>query len=718
MGRAEITRAGAIPSAAAVALLSVSVLAPAPTSAAEEHPPQVLPGDAHAALVADLDADGANELVRIVATRARGHTVEAWRHEGGAWRPYRSETIPGLEASSLRADTVRRNASSALLSWRVAGQSRVVVLARSAANATEPGPHPCCVDAFELVAKPGWLELVPLVMEGDVADWFQAGDLDGDGTDELIRVTTTPQGDEGTLDVLRWDGAAFRQLFSLPSMEAVWGMIVGQTDGVAGADLIIGPAPEGDLQRIAWVDGELVVDAAHLDLGERLEGGSIAAVVDGALVLSMPDSLRVLRWSRGAAPITTARQDGLVYPYPGIVGSGATTLLAIQEAYFGPGIPSTPVVLYDLGLERVGTVQPNATATALSELVSTQMAPSREPARYPYPFIGSWPGARPTDPARLVWSGTLIEAGADGGFRTQPISPLAGVHPLGHAGPDDEWVALGGDYLWSGSAAYLWPAGDVPEGFGSTVMARAGSLIGTRGAGATVSLVDAVVVAERAAGPELMAPSDGFGVAVTAPPGSLVTAWNRSQVQQLTVTDSSITVTFDAPRRPDDENALLRTSLLVITPDGRVDTFEWTGTFIREPPELSMTATTDAFELSSTIAGVAGPHVSVTVDGRLVPVASDGSFSTRVDARPWPHAVVVTARDPLGNETLRRIEVVGIYDYRWLPWVPILAAATVGFGVALFVRSPRRRMQDAAQLTGDGRLEELDPLEGISLDRR
>ena len=710
-GIRAVSRAGALAIALAVA--------PIPTTtsrAAEGHAPQILPRDAHVALVADVDADGANELVRITASRSRGHLLDVWRYDGSAWSTVGDVTVPGLEPSGIDISGPGTEAS-ALLDWREAGRSKVLVLARHGAPPSARDELPCCVDAFELVVQGEQVRLDPLPMEGDVADSMQAADVDGDGTDELVRVTSSFSGDHTTIDVLRWDGEAFRELTSVDVSGPMWGLMVGQTDGVAGSDVLIGPQPDGTLQRVAWVDGATVVDDAHLDLGERAEGSSVSAVIDEAMVVSLPDSLRIIRWPRGEEPMVTARRDGLVYPYPGIIGSGPTTLLAVQEAYFGGGIPPSPLVLFDLALERVGSVAPSPEAIELSDLVSTQVTPSRGLARYPYPYIGQYRGARAEDPARFVWSGTLIEPGAVGGYQAEPISPMAGVSPIGLAGPADAWVALAGIYLASGSVAWLFPA-DVPDGFGTITMARADDLAGPGAAETTVTLVDAVVVAQRADGAvELMAGAERFRVVVEAPEGSWVTAWNGRQAQELAVTAPSTTLTIDAPNRPEGENTLLRASLLVVTPDGRVDTFEWDGTFIREAPELAVGAATDAFELSATVAGTTGPHATISIDGRQVPVGADGGFTARVDARPWPHHVVVTARDPLGNEVSERLEVVGLYDYRGLPWIAIVGVATVGAGATLFMRSPRRRLQEAPT-SGDGRLEELDPLETVSLDGR
>jgi hypothetical protein len=70
--------------------------------------------------------------------------------------------------------------------------------------------------------------------------------------------------------------------------------------------------------------------------------------------------------------------------------------------------------------------------------------------------------------------------------------------------------------------------------------------------------------------------------------------------------------------------------------------------------------------------------------------------------------VVVAARDPVGNVASESLMVVGWFDYRALPWIPIGALVVGASAVVLFLRVPRtatapRRSED------DGVLEELDP---------
>jgi hypothetical protein len=321
------------------------------------------------------------------------------------------------------------------------------------------------------------------------------------------------------------------------------------------------------------------------------------------------------------------------------------------------------------------------------------------------------------DALRYVWGGVEITAGREGEYETRSTSLLAGLQPLALAGPNDAWVVLGTGYLYFGRVAYLFN-GDVPEGFGSITMRRADDLVGASVAGSTVSLVDAVEVGAGADGStELLAEGDGFDVVVDAPIGSYVYAWDADGAEELSVTGPGMTIAIDAPRREEDRNRSIRAYLTIVTPDGAADVFRWTGTFVREAPTLSVAGHTNALSLSATLEGSVGPLTAVFVDGRAVPVSPDGTFVATIGAHPWPHRAVVTARDPLGHETATRVEVVGLYDYRGLPWAAIVGAATVCVGAVLFLRAPRDR-HGRRQPVGDGRLEELDAIEGVQLDGR
>jgi hypothetical protein len=702
--------------ASALLLVLIAALsAPGPAHAADGTRAAVLPGDAHAALVADVDGDGANELVRILGDRDTGDVVEAWAHHGETWGPLGSVGIPQLTRSEGDERMVPGSDASGLLVWQADGRSRVLVLARWGVPADDPNGFPCCVSIYELIWRDGAIHLEPRALSEGMADYVQSIDVDGDGTDELVRVVSNFREQSGTIEVLRWDGEAFRSIFREEGDGLGGGAWPGDTDGVAGDDLVLGPSPTGDVRRIAWADGGLVVEEAHFDLGERAEG-YISGVADGAFVFTLPSELRIIRWPRGGEPVTTARLSGAVYPYGGIVGSGPGSLLAVQEPFFGAGY--APLTIHDLELNELGEVAPAPSVVRVGEAVDDQASSAQALERYLFPYSGPMPGATPGTPIGFVWAGHLVTAAPGGGYETEPIAPLAGFQPIGLAGPEDGWMALSGGYLGGGNVASLY-SGPFPPGFGGISLVPVDELLRPSGVAPTVELRNAVALGDPGDEvTELVAGPNGFEVVVGAPVGSWISAWDGWHVEEVTMAGASVALEITPRRgRDDDEDAPIEASLLVVTPDGHATLIEWAGTYIRQPPQLEVGGRTDALAFSATLTGSVGPNATVTVDGRPMAVTADGGFDATVDAAPWPRAVAVVARDPLGNEVVELVEVVGLYDYRGLPWAAIVGAATLTAGVVLFVRIPRRRSRDVPDV-GDGRLEELDPIDGTTFDGR
>ena len=89
----------------------------------------------------------------------------------------------------------------------------------------------------------------------------------------------------------------------------------------------------------------------------------------------------------------------------------------------------------------------------------------------------------------------------------------------------------------------------------------------------------------------------------------------------------------------------------------------------------------------------------------------EGRFSTSVDLPPWPTAVTVTARDPLGNEASLLVSGVGIVDYRGLPWLPI-ALVMLGGSPSRCSCGSRSRARRRVRVADDAVLEEIDPADG------
>jgi hypothetical protein len=175
-----------------------------------------------------------------------------------------------------------------------------------------------------------------------------------------------------------------------------------------------------------------------------------------------------------------------------------------------------------------------------------------------------------------------------------------------------------------------------------------------------------------------------------------------------TESEGAITAEFTPQRGVAEHNTDFEYRVLVIAPDGRVQLEEWDGTVVREQPALEATAANAAFELAAVIRGSAGPYVELVIDGQPAAVGTGGDFEARVDAPPWPRDVVVTARDPLGNETSISLEVIGFVDYRGLPWIPIMGLATVLVGAYVFLRVPGGVRGPVPAVAGEGTLEEID----------
>ena len=112
-------------------------------------------------------------------------------------------------------------------------------------------------------------------------------------------------------------------------------------------------------------------------------------------------------------------------------------------------------------------------------------------------------------------------------------------------------------------------------------------------------------------------------------------------------------------------------AVTVVTPAGHAYTSSWTLSLLDGSPDIGATAQTKLGSSGVIVAGRAPPYADVEVAGKAVVLDDQGRFSTSVDLPPWPTAVTVTARDPLGNEASLLVSGVGILDYRGLPWLPI-----------------------------------------------
>lgn len=702
-----------------VAVVALGMALPAPSRGANVSLTQVLPGSSPAALVADLDGDGVRELVRITVDSGSAEArVEAWEHDGGLWVT--------VGSASLRRDSDQEAYQpvdpgvdpGALLVWRLEGRERVIALTAGADPESEIGST-CCLTIAEVVREGSGIELRRLPHDGGAPLFVQVLDVDDDGTDELALFGSADgDGQVTTIELLRWNGTAFASSEEPVIASVGFAAWAGDSDGLAGDELIVGPSETAQLQRYSWVGGVRRVEETSLDLEDPF-GIWIAGIADGALVMALPEEARVVRWPSGEQPRTVASATGFEFPSITVVGSGEDALVITQEGFRLPGSSAPSASVHDLELRTLGVAEVSDAAAHLWRLVERGMQGSEFPSRLLYPYTGPLPGLTFDGREAHLAAGQLIQPDGAGGFASRPIAPLPGVGPVGLLGPDDAWIALSNGYPGAASVAYLYSGVIGPDIGRVSLVPLADVMDPDGGDPAGLQLRNAIADGAGGYGPiALRAHGDGFQAVVTAPAGSWVVVTVGSVVDELTVGTEPLVVDIAPPSRRDgDENLGFEASLIVATPGGHALTREWEGTFVREPPDISAIGSTDLLSLSATITGSASPGGMVSVDGRVVDTGPDGSFETSIDAPIWPSRVHVVVSDGLGNEASQELEVVGLFDYRGLPWVALVVLVTLAAGVVLFVHTPQRRRAAAVSRLEEGRLQELDLEELEELER-
>jgi hypothetical protein len=708
-------RARAASGAILLALFQLALmLAPSHLRATDETT-QVLPAEAGAVVVADLDGDGAREVVRIVGPGGRSVRVEAWRYDGRRWQHMGSAPLPmaGGAGGEPAPDQPLGGDFDiiGLLVWHVEGNERVLVLtARSELGVRSPGPGAaCCLSVFEVRSHEGGIALHQLPYEGLTGQFVQVLDVDADGTDELVVSATADDAANNRLEMLRWSGTEFEPAYALTGSDVGYGVWAGDSDGLVGDDLLFGPTLDGEIHRVTWVDDEAHAERAHLDLSERFNGW-VAGIAAGRLVVQSEADLLVVRWPRDEVPQVVSRVTTLAFPGIWVAGTDADALILRQDN-FGPGRYLDPptTIVYDLELRQLGEVAASIGARRLWSLTQGSSIGLGNLNRGIYPYVGPLWGTIADGHPAFIASGTLIQAGGGSRYEVQAMASLPGLQPIGTAGPSEGWMVLTSSFAGPPNSAYLYPGG---FGFGRISMAPMADVLRPDGARPALELRNAVEPGDVAGGVRgLLAAGSGFSAVLDVPAGSYVVASSGLLARDYDVSHAPdpLVVEF-APRRnsPEDENQPIDASLLLVTPDGHASFVNWGGTYLREAPELAVTGRTDWMALSATLTGETSAGARVTVDGRLIALDALGRFTASVDAPIWPRKVIVVARDPFSRETVTHLEVVGVLDYRGFPWAALVVAATIAVGAALFVRTPRRRPAVAAAPIGDGRLEELE----------
>jgi hypothetical protein len=681
------------------------VFAP-PTVRAADEVAQLLPDDATAAVAVDVDMDGARDVVRIVDVAGPSALVDAWGFDGEGWTQIGSTAIPSVVNARDDAVSSRDVDISSLLVWHVDGDERALVVAAGSAGFAGAV---CCLSLFDLRPVGEDIELRSLPHDAVSGQLVQVMDIDGDGTDELTVSATGQDVADNRLDLLRWNGTAFEIASTYTGPDVGWGLWTGDSDGLEGDDLLFGPTVDGDLRRVTWANGAVQVERARILAGEPSQGW-VAGMADGRLVVQMEREIQVVRWPRDEAPQVEARMVATDFPWVSVLAADAQGLIVIVGGNVGlPGGPAPTAVVYDLSLHRLGQVGPSAGAARLWDLPHAAFIGQSNVSGGVYPAVGPLMGTTADGRPGFILAGNLIQP-SGAGYEARAIASLPGMQTLGAAGPSAKWMVLVRGWVAAPNSAYLFPRGsDVAR----ISVAPVADVLRPDGQAppAALELRNAV---EQSWGygltvRPLLAAGDGFSVALEAPAGSRVVASNGFVADDYLVAEAPLIVEFASPRKSkENENQTVDATLLLVTPDGRASFVTWSGTYLRELPEISVAGRTEPMALSATLIGDTSPGASVTVDGQPITVSREGSFRTTVDAPIWPRQVLVVASDPFGHETLTHLEVVGVLDYRGFPWAALVVAATVAVGATLFVRTPRRKPAAAAARAGDARLEELE----------
>lgn len=676
---------------------------PATALASDPSAPFVLPGATLTAVTGDIDGDGAREVVRAATVSGR-MVLEAWDLVDGAWTvTFSSPLEPFIGSGTEPSDGM---APVALARARRSGVERVLVFA--AGYDAERGMPSCCFTAHELIDEGEGPRARPLATPELEAESVAVLDVDGDGTDELATTYTLwdEQGQVATTSVhlLRRDGDAWTSIGGWEAEGSWWVMFPAEADGVPGRELLAS-GDTGEVVRLAWTDGALTESRSSLVFDGQQ--GWINGGTSDALVVGLPAAVALVEWPAGGEPAVIAAYETGDYATVGTIGRGPDALVLVQDGA-GSGTPASVIRVLDADLEPVGEVTTAPEALELWELLEEMSRVGWGPSRNIWPYVGPADGDWSGGGRSYVIGGMHLTAGPGGTFEARPFRSLVG-QPLGTAGPADGWMALGDGFSAGGSMAYLqsWFPGYEAR---LTLAPVAALLEPVEQDLLTAVAYDGAIETGRVDGAvTLLASPNGAEIVVTVAPGTVAVSWDGDQVTDHGARNGAVRLAVRAPRRPPrDRPAELERELLLIGPEGNVAFHRWEITFAPEAPELTAWTRSEPLSLEATVAGRTGFGSKVSVDDRAVAVNEFGAYRATVDAPPWPRTVVVVARDPFGGEQRATVEVIGLVDYRGLPWVPIAGAATLVGGAVLFLRTPRHRPLAERPGLDDGRLEDLD----------
>lgn len=697
---------------ALLAGVMMGALGPAPARAVERIPAEdaaLLAGDTYAAMVGDVDGDGRRELVRLLPweTNPGQLALEVVSMRGGA--PVAHGQALVRRAASVEDYASGNNPDQAellplstseparLIAWRQGRSERVLL----ATMQGEPGSalieRSCCLTLWWVeLDRDGATELRLIQNTVSSGAWIVPADMDADGTDELAVVQTpnpaVPNASE--VLVLRWNGTDFDRLRDTARDGVISGPLVslGDSDGLPGEEVGYVALPgtfdavAPTLYRVALVDGTLRVDRTELP-----RDGEVAPIdgpLGGRLALVSGSGVDLLTWP-AAVPdarveAASARGGSLL----GVIGSGERARLLVLRG--------GAVDLLDAGLtSRQGLAGGDA---------ASWFAASSLPA-----YRGELPGGDAAGAPKFIFGGRLIGA-PDGSSQAsfQDIAALPGKVPVGMFGPGAEWVAVAdGPAMPAGRRG-----GGLLVGFGaraaSVAVVPVASLLAPEADGGLVrpQILGAILDDSQPARPILVTGSDARG-RVHAPAGSRLVVTGRDGTASATALPGDVADVVLVEARDDtDDDERFTVRLLVSTPAGHGYGAIWQVRVERRPPGLTASAPMLPLDFSVPLSGRTDPAARLTIDGEEVPLQPDGSFTAEVVAGPLPRAVRLQATDPVGNTSELVLEVVGVLDYRRLPWIPIIVGLTLITGALLYLRTPRPASV-GTQHPDEGVLEEI-----------
>lgn len=676
---------------------------PVAAFAAEPSAPVVLPGVTLTAVTADIDGDGAREVVRL-ADVPGAQVLEVWDLVDGSWAPTFSAEVERFVAPGVVV--TEGMLPVALARGRVAGVERVLVL--GAGYDRERGVPACCFTVHEIIDSGGGPEAHAIPAPELAADAAVIVDVDDDGSDELA-VTYIDWDESGnaagtSVELLRRDGDRLAPLGAWEAEGGWWVLPPVEADGTPGVELMAS-GETGEVVRLAWVDGAIVESRSDLLFGGQ-QGWIIGGTTD-ALLVALPNEVALAEWPSGGELTVTATYETRDYPTVAVLGSGRDALFVVQD-HLGSGAPASVVQVLDANLEPVGEVTITPEAEALWERVDRLGRGGWSSSRSFWPYVGPADGDWSGRGGSYVIGGMRITAGAAGTFEARPTRSLVN-QPIGTAGPNGAWVALADGFYANGPVAYLQSGVSGMES--RLILASEAALLRPVDLAlvTAVRFEGAVETGRTDEAVTLLAAPTGAEIVLTVAPGTVVVSSDGQEMRDHGAQDTTVRLAIAGPRRPPrDGRAAFEREVLLIGPEGNVTFHRWEGTFAFEAPELTAWTRVEALSMEATVAGRAALGSTVTVDGSGVTTNAFGAYRTTVEAPPWPRNVVVVARDPFGGERRATVEIIGLVDYRGLPWVPIAGVATLLGGAALFLRTPGHRPLTERPAIDDGRLEDLD----------